>query len=93
MSQRIRYGKVVDGITRSVKTFNHPTNGEKYIITLDETNKKFVITEAQTNLELASGAACNLHQVKIKAKKALENLLGFVFEVEDRSSRAERAHL
>lgn len=82
MTTRIRYGKPVDGVSVSVKTFQHPTNGARYKIFLNDLERLFWITEELSGLKVADGRAVNMHQVKIKAKLSLEKL-GITFSKEE----------
>lgn len=83
MSTRIRYTKAKDGVSETVKRFQHPTNGARYKVVLNQNDFSFSIVETLSETEVDFGKACNMHEVKKKAKKKLEGL-GIEFEGEER---------
>lgn len=90
MSTRIRYSKTAEtGILQSVKIYTHEKNGARFKVRLDENQKLFQVIEDTSGVIEAEGAAVNMHQVKIKAKKALERL-GISFGSEARSNKEEQ---
>ncbi len=88
-STRIRYQKTSEpGILVSTKQFQHPTNGARYQVSLDEANQKFTISEVMSNTVVAEGRAVNNHQVRINGKKKLEEL-GISFGEEQRTVKTK----
>ncbi len=83
-STRIRYLVKSDGLLQSVKTFAHETSGARYFVQINQKEDSFRIVEELSNTEVASSKACNLHQLKIKAKAKLQEL-GIVFGSEERT--------
>lgn len=90
-STRIRYRMNAEGNLESVKRYTHPTNGSRYKIVINEEKLSYQVIEDMSNEVASEGAACNLHQVKLKAKAKLAGL-GIEFEAEGRTKRvAEEA--
>lgn len=86
-SSRIRYFKTnQSSVIQSVKTFQHPTNGARYKVRINEGELEYHVIEDMSDTVSASGRAANLHQVKIKAKNALQEL-GIEFEREESRNR------
>lgn len=87
-STRIRYQEQADGTLVSVKKFMHPTRGEQFKIVITPAELSFKIVEDLSSTEVSTGRACNLHQVKIKAKAKLVEL-GISFESEARGKQEQ----
>lgn len=84
MNTRIRYQKTSqEGVLRSVKKFQHTTNGARYVVFIRPESLEYLVVNDVTDIIEVSGRAVNLHQVKIKAKDALKGL-GISFEGESR---------
>jgi hypothetical protein len=91
MSVRIRYFETNEpGIIQSVKMFQHPTNGARYKVRINEKELEYHVIEDMSDTVSASGRAANLHQVKIKAKKTLQEL-GIEFEETEKRARTPKA--
>lgn len=84
-SSRIRYSKLDDNKMKSVKTFNHTTNGARYDVILNVTDSQWLVLDAQSGLVAASGHQTSLHKMKIEAKKSLA-ALGIEFSKEQRDT-------
>lgn len=94
-STRIRYLDKKDGTHESQKTFLHPTKGEMYRVILIPAELTYKVIETISSTELGTGKACNMHQVKAKAKKKLEEL-GIAFDSEvrkDHEADLPRMHI
>lgn len=84
-STRIRYKKTSDdNVVQSVKTFQHPSNGARYKVRINTQELEYFVIEDTADVLVSQGRAVNLHQVKMKSKKALEEL-GIPFTEEDRT--------
>ena len=89
MTFRIKYkGKPTDPIQESAKTVDHPTNGAKYKIVLDNVDFKYKIYDiaAGDMPPVKYGHGTSRHKVMIGVKNALEEL-GFKMEKEPRPNR------
>lgn len=82
-SSRIRYSKIDDTKMKSVKTFNHETNGGRFDVILNLSESQWLVLDAGSGLVAASGHQTSLHKMKIEAKKALTEL-GIAFDKEQR---------
>lgn len=80
---RIRYNKTGDTLT-SKQQFQHPTNGARYQVVINESQKTYSVVDTMAEMLVVQGEATNLHLVKIAAKKALMEL-GISFEAEGRA--------
>ena len=90
MNTRIRYFETnEENVIQSVKTFQHPNEGSRFKVLINKTQLKYTIMEDTINKEVASGRACNLHQVKMKAKSHLI-ALGIPFAKEEERVRVEK---
>lgn len=90
MNTRIRYFDTNEAeVIQSVKTFQHPNEGSRFKVLIDKKQLKYTIMEDTINKEVASGRACNLHQVKMKAKSHLV-ALGIPFAKEEERVRVEK---
>lgn len=87
MNTRIRYSKT-DNTLRSVKDFQHPTNGGRFSISIDTTTLTFFVRDEMAEQTVKTGTGKSLSQVKIFAKRALQDL-GIQFDSEVRRERTE----
>lgn len=85
MNTRIRY-KNTDGTLKSVKSFQHPTNGGRFSVTINSADNTFIIRDEMADRAVSNGSGTNLHRTKIAAKNALMDL-GIEFGEETRSER------
>jgi hypothetical protein len=70
---RIRYfNNKETGVSTSVRTFQHPTNGAQYKVKLEGTN--WFILDAATNLVAATGSHPNKNKAQLQVRAALESL-------------------
>jgi hypothetical protein len=83
MSTRIRYSKGA-GVLKSVKQFQHPTNGGRFSIEINPLDNGYTVKDEIAEIVVASGNAKTLSRAKIAAKEALANL-GISFESETRT--------
>lgn len=82
---RIRYGKAnVKGLNRSVKTYNHPTNGARYYVLLNAANNTWSIVDESNHIKVVEGSASTHYKMKIEARDGLEKL-GVLLVVEGRN--------
>lgn len=88
---RIRYEKNGNRL-ESVKTFNHPTNGARYKVLLDESSSSWYVVDAEGGAVAKTGQEASFHKVKKAAKAALE-ALGIEFSAEARTKRVSHLHL
>ena len=87
MNTRIRYFQTNEPqVIQSVKVYAHENNGARYKVRINQTTLEYTVIEDTSDTVAANGRATNLHQVKIKAKKALEEL-GIQFGKEETRSR------
>jgi hypothetical protein len=84
---RIRYSKNGNRL-ESVKTFNHPTNGARYRVVLDQDAGAWYVVDAEGGEVAAKGQETSFHKVKKAAKKGLETL-GILFTTEVRTVKSE----
>lgn len=86
-SSRIRYSKMDDTKMKSVKTFNHVSNGARYDVILDTKESQWLVLDAGSGIVAASGHQTSMHKAKIEAKKALVEL-GIIFDKEVRGEES-----
>jgi hypothetical protein len=80
---RIRYGKVSETLLASRRVFT-TASGNQVKAELDTANKRYVIRDAVSGLEIASGGdTINIAVLKIKCKQALADM-GVEFADENR---------
>jgi len=92
MSNRIRYAKTDQPyILRSVKDYQHPTNGGRFYILLNEEKLAFKIYDDVAEMVAVQGTAVSLHKLKIAAKDALVKLGIGGFEKEERVKKIENS--
>lgn len=73
---RVRFVKTdVEGMLRSTRTFNHPTNGGRYFVKLNTLDNSFEIVDDAAQKVVSSGVGGTPHGVKIMIRKELA-LLG-----------------
>lgn len=90
MSSRIRYTQNGNRL-ESVKTFNHPTNGARYRVILEEASGTWYVVDAEGGTVAAKGQETSFHKVKKAAKTALQNL-GITFTQEVREKEPTSGH-
>jgi hypothetical protein len=86
--KRIRYAKTSEEHRqKSVKSYQHPTNGGRFTVRLHLDESKFVVWDEVANMEASSGVVDNdtedFHYLKKEAKNALVKL-GIPFQDEGR---------
>ena len=90
MESRIRYKKTnKKGILKSIRDLKSLSTGATYIVKLDTKECTYIITNINSERTYRGGENTkNLHVLKRKVKKRLENL-GFSFdkEIRDNSTR------
>lgn len=89
MNTRIRYS-VNGDLLKSVKDFQHPSNGARYSVTINKVENSFIVVDEMSNDVVKTGSGTNLHQTKIAAKIALARL-GISFESEKRNITRQSA--
>lgn len=87
--ERIRYSKKEDGSLVSVQTFQHPSNGAKYVAII--ALGKFTIRDATNQnlvsiLELSPSVVLTVNELKKRVREELTRL-GIVLSTEKRAPR------
>lgn len=88
---RIRYVKNGNRF-ESQKTYNHPTNGARYKVLLDESNNSWYVVDAEGGAVAKTGQENSFHKVKKAAKAGLASL-GIDFSTEERVKRVPHLQL
>lgn len=87
MSNRVRYVSQGDGSLRSFQTFIHPTNGGRFVVTINPSSLSFTIRDVVAEMDVITGNVerdtTNSSNLKREAKNALMSL-GIEFSSESR---------
>lgn len=88
---RIRYSKPdVDGVSRSVKSYYHPTNGAKYYLNVNTKQNTWSVHDHASDTLVDSGRASSPHKVMKQSREALEKL-GVILLVDERAKHKKVA--
>ncbi len=83
MSTRIRYTKNL-GVLKSVKEFQHPTNGGRFSVEINPLDNSYTIKDEMAEMVMTTGRGKTLNKAKMAAKEELAKL-GISFESETRA--------